>query len=188
MSGGTLFPGSNQKLQFNKVFRSFLNEHSQLVHTCGCDPDLLYFHSLWKGAITFLSSSSTVGPTFGAIHQRAGWSQGKVNATYILFEREGDQFIGRILAGLHIHKHTFTVLSTWLRVQGAADDVSFCVFVNLVFVPFLYVIPSTNTHTCFAILHEAITKLMERVYTISPGTPRPLICHSQVSSCFVFAP
>jgi hypothetical protein len=91
VSGGPLFPGSNHQLQFNKLFGSFLNEHSQLVHACGCDPDLLGVHSFRKGALTFLSSVSTAGPTSGAIHQRAGWSQVKVNDTYILFERAGDQ-------------------------------------------------------------------------------------------------
>jgi hypothetical protein len=33
----------------------------------------------------------------------------------------------------------------------------------------------TNSPICFAILQEAVTKLMERVYPISTGTPRPLI-------------
>jgi hypothetical protein len=33
----------------------------------------------------------------------------------------------------------------------------------------------TNSPTCFAILQEAVTKLMERVYPIYDGTPRPLI-------------
>jgi hypothetical protein len=74
MLGGPLFPSSNQHLRFNKLFRSFLNEHSQLVHVCGCDPDLLGVHSFRKGGLTFLSSGSTAGPTSGAIHQRAGWS------------------------------------------------------------------------------------------------------------------
>jgi hypothetical protein len=35
--------------------------------------------------------------------------------------------------------------------------------------------PLTNSPTCFAILQESVTKLMERVYPISAGTPRPLI-------------
>jgi hypothetical protein len=129
MLGGPLFPGSNQQLRFNKLFRSFLNEHSQLVHACGCDPDLLGVHSFQKGALTFLSSGSTAGPTSGAIHQRAGWPQGKVNDTYILFERAGGKFIGRIITGLNIHQHTFAVLPPRFGVRGAADGVSFCVFV-----------------------------------------------------------
>jgi hypothetical protein len=54
MSGGPLFPGSNQQLRFNKLCRLFLNEHSQLVHACGCDPDLLGVHSFRKGALNFL--------------------------------------------------------------------------------------------------------------------------------------
>jgi hypothetical protein len=56
MLGGPLFPGSNQQFQFNKLFWSFLNEHSQLVHACDCDPDLLGVHSFRKRALTFLSS------------------------------------------------------------------------------------------------------------------------------------
>jgi hypothetical protein len=127
MLGGPLFPGSNHQLRFNKLFRSFLNEHSQLVHACGCDPDLLGVHSFQKGSLTFLSSGSTAGPTSRAIHQRAGWSQVKV---------AGDQFIGPILAGLNIHQHTFAVLPPRFGVWGAADGVSFCVFVYLFFVPF----------------------------------------------------
>jgi hypothetical protein len=35
--------------------------------------------------------------------------------------------------------------------------------------------PLTNSSTCFAILQEAVTKLMERVYPIYAGTHRPLI-------------
>jgi hypothetical protein len=136
MLGGPLFPGSNQQLRFKLLFCLFLNEQSQLVHACGCDPDLLGVHYFRKGALTFLYSGSTVGPTSGAIHQRAGWSQGKVNDTYILFERAGDQFIGRILAGLNIHQHTFAVLPPRFGARGAADGVSFCVFVYLFFVPF----------------------------------------------------
>jgi hypothetical protein len=133
MSDGHLFPGSNQQLRFNKLFRSFLNEHSQLVHDCGCDPDLRGVHSFRKGTLTFLSSGSTAGPTSGAIHQRARWSQRKVNDTYILFERAGDQFIGRILAGLNIHQHIVAVLPPRFGVRGAADGVSVCVSVYLCF-------------------------------------------------------
>jgi hypothetical protein len=35
--------------------------------------------------------------------------------------------------------------------------------------------PLTISPSCFAILQEAVTKLMERVYPISAGTPRPWI-------------
>jgi hypothetical protein len=95
-----------------------LNEHSQLVHASGCDPDLLGVHYFRKGPLTVLSSGSTAGPTSGAIHQRAGWSQGKVNNTYILFERAGDELSGRILAGLNIHQHTFAVLPPQFGVRA----------------------------------------------------------------------
>jgi hypothetical protein len=98
-----------------------------------------------------------------------------VKDTYIVFERAGDQFIGWILAGLNIHQHTFAVLPPRFGVRGAADGVSFCVFVLLFVVPFLYVVPLTSSPTCFSILQEAVMKLMERVYPISAGTYRPLI-------------
>jgi hypothetical protein len=51
ISGGPLFAGSNQELRFSKLSRSFLNEHSELVHACGCDPDLLGVHYIRKGAL-----------------------------------------------------------------------------------------------------------------------------------------
>jgi hypothetical protein len=97
MSGGPLFPGSNQQLWFNKLCWLFLNEHSQLVHACGCDPDLIGVHSFRKGALTFLSSGSTAGPTSGTIHQRAGWSQGKVNDTYIFSSGQMTNSLGGFL-------------------------------------------------------------------------------------------
>jgi hypothetical protein len=175
ISVGPIFPGSNQQLRFNKLFWLFLNEHSQLVHACDCDPNLLGVHSFRKGSLTFLSYGSTAGPKSGAIHKRAGWSQGKVNDTYILFKRAGDQFIGRILAGLNIDQHKFAALPPRFGVRGAADGVSFCVFVYLLFVPFLYVMHLTNSPSFFDILQETFTKLMQRVYPISAGTPQPLI-------------
>jgi hypothetical protein len=46
--------------------------------------------------------------------------------------------------------------------------------VYLFFVTLVYVMHLTNSPTCFAILQEAVTKLMERVYPISAGTHRPL--------------
>jgi hypothetical protein len=49
MVGGPLFPGSNQQLRCNKVFWSFLNEHSHLI--CGCGPDIHGVHSFRKGAL-----------------------------------------------------------------------------------------------------------------------------------------
>jgi hypothetical protein len=115
-----------------------LNEHAHLVHACGCGPDLLGVHSFRKGALAFLSSSSTAGPISGATHQGAGWSHGKVNNTYILFERADEQFIGLIIAGLNIHQHPFTVLPPLVGVQGAADGASLFLFF---FIPFymLYV-------------------------------------------------
>jgi hypothetical protein len=97
-----------------------------------------------------------------------------VNDTYILFKWAVDQFIGQIIAGLSIHQHTFAVLPH----RFGADGVSFCGFVFFcvfVFCSFLYIMPLTSSPTCFSILQEAVMKLMERVYPISVGTPRPLI-------------
>jgi hypothetical protein len=174
MSGGPIFPGSIQQLWFNKLFRSFLNENSQLVHACGCDPDLPGVHSFRKGGLTFLFSSSTAGPTSGSIYQRAGWWQGKVKDTYILLERAGDHW-----ADFCRSEHPSTYIcsptsSVWL-VGGRRIWCKFLCFCVFVFSSFLYVMPFTNSPTCFAILQEAITKLMERMYPISDGTPRPLI-------------
>jgi hypothetical protein len=150
MSGGPLFPGSNQQLRFNNLFRSFLNEHSQFVHACGCDPGLLGVHYFRKGGLALLSSGSTAGPRSRAIHQRAGWSQGKVNNTYISFERAGDQFIGPEHPSTSICSPSSSVRRPGHRIW--CKFLCFCVFVNLFFVSFLYVMPLTYPPTYFAIL------------------------------------
>jgi hypothetical protein len=125
MLGGPLFLGSKQPIRFNKLCPSFFNEHAHLVYACGYDPDLVGVHSFRKGGLcTFLFSGSTAGPTSGAIHQRAGWFQDKVNDTYILFEGAGDHFIGLILASLNIHQHLFSVFPPRFGIRGAADGVN----------------------------------------------------------------
>jgi hypothetical protein len=150
----------------------FLNEHSHLVHACDCDPDLLGVHYFWKWALTFLSSGSTAGPTSGATYQRAWWSQGKVNATYILFERAGDKFIGRILAGLNIHQHPFAVLPPRFGVRGAADGVSLF-FICFLFI--FYMLYFFLLYHSFPLFQEAVMKIMKNVYPIYAGTLWPLI-------------
>jgi hypothetical protein len=94
--------------------------------------------------------------------------------------RVGEQFIGRILASLNIHQHTFAVLPPQFGVWGAAHGVSFCcyfVVVLLLFccccVPF-YLYALSNSPIRIAILYEAGTRLIERVFPIGPGTHCPM--------------
>jgi hypothetical protein len=183
MLGGPLFPSSNNQLWFNKLFRAFLTDNADLASACGCDPGFLGVQSFCKGALTFLSYGSTAGPTSGAIHQREGCSQGKVNSAYILFEPMGDQFIGPIIAGLNMHQHIFAVVPTRFGVRGTIDGVSFCSSCLL----FLFM-SLTKPPLRFALLPEAVKKLMERLFPISAGTTRAYDWRpSQVSYCVVFA-
>ncbi|RHZ17319.1 hypothetical protein DYB37_006467, partial [Aphanomyces astaci] len=67
-------------------------------------------HSIRKGAATFVSSGSTGGPSLVSICLRCGWSLGSVFERYMHYERAGDQFVGRVVAGLPLNQANFAVL------------------------------------------------------------------------------
>ena len=67
-------------------------------------------HSIRKGAATFASSGSTGGPSIVSICLRCGWALGNVLERYFKYEDAGDQFVGRVIAGLPVNTSKFSVL------------------------------------------------------------------------------
>jgi hypothetical protein len=71
-------------------------------------------HSIRKGAITFASNGTPESVPFGSIQVRARWNSSGPNGTlyrrYVRFEAAGDQFIGRILAGLPVQSSDFSAM------------------------------------------------------------------------------
>ena len=57
-------------------------------------------HSIRKGAATYCASGTTAAPGSIAISICGAWKMGTVHDTYFLYERAGDQYVGRVLAGL----------------------------------------------------------------------------------------
>ncbi|RHY41911.1 hypothetical protein DYB26_009688 [Aphanomyces astaci] len=77
-------------------------------------------HSIRKGASTFVSAGSTVGPSFVSICLRCGWSLGSVFERYMHYERAGDQFVGRVVAGLPFNNAKFPVLPPHFKDTNSA--------------------------------------------------------------------
>jgi len=101
-TSGALFPGSNQKLRFGKALAEALK---------GDDDAKSYgTHSIRKGVASFACSGSTGGPSIVSVCLRCGWSLGGVQDRYFRYESAGDQFLGRVIAGLPLNSARFAAL------------------------------------------------------------------------------
>jgi len=99
---GPLFPGSQQKVRFGNVLRQMISSISGLNH--------YGTHSIRKGVATFACSGTTGGPSIASVCLRVGWSLGGVQDRYIRYESAGDQYLGRVVAGLPLNRAEFAVL------------------------------------------------------------------------------
>ncbi len=95
---GQLFPGSQQKNRFGKAIARVLNTKEYGTH------------SVRKGVATYACSGSTGGPSIVSVCLRVGWSIGSIQDRYLRYEAAGDQFLGRVVAGLPLNKSDFAVL------------------------------------------------------------------------------
>jgi hypothetical protein len=78
-------------------------------------------HGFRKGAATECTAGTTCAPSPSAVAQRGEWSIGKVFDIYWLFAEAGDQYCGRILAGLDSMSTTFDALPPHF-VVGMEDE------------------------------------------------------------------
>ncbi|KAE9361504.1 hypothetical protein PF008_g982 [Phytophthora fragariae] len=99
---GALFPGSNQKLRFGKALAEALKSDDN-AKSYGT-------HSTRKGVASYACSGSTGGPSIVSVCLRCGWSLGGVQDRYFRYESAGDQFLGRVIAGLPLNKARFAAL------------------------------------------------------------------------------
>ena len=67
-------------------------------------------HGTRKGAAVEATSGTTCPPPPSSVARRGEWSLGKVFDIYWLFAESGDQYCGRILAGLDPHSPSFETL------------------------------------------------------------------------------
>lgn len=82
-------------------------------------------HSYRKGAANYASAGTTAAPSIIAICNRAGWKISNVLHRYLSMESAGDQFCGRVCAGLPIMKKEFCVLPPRFRADLTAEQKAF---------------------------------------------------------------
>ncbi|KAG6941530.1 hypothetical protein JG688_00018620 [Phytophthora aleatoria] len=87
MKPGPLFPGAYAKIRFGKLLSSLLKKDGT-SKTYGT-------HSVRKGVATFACGGSTGGPSIDR---------------YFRYEAAGDQFLGRVVAGLPVNDSKFAAL------------------------------------------------------------------------------
>eukprot|EP00957_Ditylum_brightwellii_P192937 14690689-Ditylum_brightwellii.AAC.1 len=122
-----LFPSFDQDDRFLKGFKTLLVENKNEVHRMGYDLEDLGTHSICKGATTYTSSGATASPGDISVSIREGWTMGKVQDMYMMYEKAGDQYIGRLLIGLPVISHMFAASHpqfTCLK-SGGDDDTLF---------------------------------------------------------------
>ncbi|KAH9133211.1 hypothetical protein AeRB84_020668 [Aphanomyces euteiches] len=107
LSPVNLFPGSNQKDRFGKCLSKLLDGETNIKQS---KKKAIGTLSVRKGAATFCSSGSTGGPSIVSVCLRCGWSLGNVMERYFCYESAGDQFAGRVVAGLPVNSANFSVL------------------------------------------------------------------------------
>ncbi|ETW03689.1 hypothetical protein H310_05075 [Aphanomyces invadans] len=131
LTDGPLFVGSNQRTRFGKGLRSIVKSGE-----LGTTEDI-GTHSVRKGAATYVCSGSTAGPSIISVCLRCGWSLGNVVERYMHYEKAGDQFVGRTVAGLPLNKADFAVLPPHFTSNSDAtvDDTVMLLFPVLSAVP-----------------------------------------------------
>ena len=127
--GAKLFRGGGEEkaasARFWSVLKKLYQEHADELDEMGYHVSDLGTHSVRKGAITYLTSGTTDGPSSIAACIRGGWSMGRMLNVYCLYERAGDHLCGRILSGLPTLSPDFAVLPPdfyVLKAPGESDE------------------------------------------------------------------
>ena len=107
-SDGKVFPGDDQYARFRKAMDKIIKEEEVkdfFVHH-GLNTADFGSHSLRKGSVTFVGGQPG-GPSHSAICNRAGWKLPGVQSIYFQNEPGGDNFVGRVVAGLPLSSEKF---------------------------------------------------------------------------------
>lgn len=83
--------------------------HETEVCHMGVDPKKIGVHSIRKGSATYCCNGTASGASFAAVCVRAGWSMGGVKDRYLQHDSAGDQVVGRIVSGLDVTSHWYSL-------------------------------------------------------------------------------
>ena len=79
-------------------------------------------HGIRKGSGTDAASGTTCPPSIASIANRGDWSIGSILDIYLHFCEPGDQFLGRVLAGLDTNSPEFQILPPHFSCEGNPMD------------------------------------------------------------------
>lgn len=122
--GGRIFPGSEQRTRFGRIFHYFLTNYAELYFACGIDPKEIGTHSIRKGAATYCCTVAHPGPPVVSVCLRAGWSLGKVKERYLKYGEAGDELVGRTLTGISPESTQFGISPVFFAPTNDAEVVS----------------------------------------------------------------
>ena len=108
LKSGKLFPGGRQRDRFGKCLSKMLG--FKVTKKGKRKSKAIGTHSIRKGAATYACGGCTGGPSIVSVCLRCGWSLGNVMERYFRYESAGDQYLGRVMAGLPLNKSDFAVL------------------------------------------------------------------------------
>lgn len=119
-----LFDGDRQYNRFVTGLQRFIEDNERVNREFsqrGIKAEDIAAHSTRKGARSHLTGGTTTGPSTPSILLRGGWALEGMDKHYVRHERAGDQYIGRILAGLDPGSVNFGVLPPHFE---RTDDIS----------------------------------------------------------------
>lgn len=116
-----LFTGSAQAARFGAALLRILGSQSDLLKEHGFVPEDFGTHSNRKGSATYVTSGTPDGPGQVPVNLRGGWTMKDVEKSYFQFERAGDQFVGRTVAGLPPLSEKFALLPPMFRELTVED-------------------------------------------------------------------
>ena len=119
-----------------------------------CNPSLdIGAHSLHKGATSFVTSGSTAAPSYAAVAIRTGWTFGSMVSVYMKYNAAGDQYIGRMVAGLNTGSSDFAVLPpTFLFSKDEDEAAAQCAMVHNALNELFGTFPEVLEHVLMACL------------------------------------
>ncbi|RLN32267.1 hypothetical protein BBJ28_00015778 [Nothophytophthora sp. Chile5] len=117
LRAGLLFPGSKQKKRFGAALKQIISVNETSDYGT---------HSIRKGAATFACSGNTTDPSVASICSCCDWSLGSVLDRYLRYDDAGDQYIGRLVAGLPQNSADFAALPPHFR-DNVSSEVIACI-------------------------------------------------------------
>ena len=121
-ASGAIFSGRDQAARFSDALGRVVSHVDAIGELTGYGvlAEEIGAHSYRKGSSTFATSGSLDGPSVVAVSCRAGWSLGSSLNRYLQKEAAGDQYVGRVVAGLPIHDASFAALAPHFKQDAAA--------------------------------------------------------------------